>query len=129
MAVPPLESRTCPSQEAAYERRCAVHATERPDHSTFDEVWSSIEQGHAVVVGLSLSDAFYAASGGVVDAREEIDSVRRHAVIAMANGRASNTRCVKVRNSWGPKWGVLGHAWLAEEYLSPRLLAVMKLIE
>jgi len=46
----------------------------------------------------------------------------RHAVIAVGLGELNSAHCLLLRNSWGPGWGDLGHGWIHEDYLAPRLL-------
>jgi hypothetical protein len=39
------------------------------------------------------------------------------------------TPAILIRNSWGPGWGLEGHAWLTERFLAPRLFATANLTE
>jgi hypothetical protein len=57
------------------------------------------------------------------------DPHRRHAVVAVAHGTVGNQPAVLVRNSWGFGWGIEGHAWLPETFLTPRLIRVAVLTE
>jgi hypothetical protein len=96
--------------------------------ATFDTVWDLLAAGEAVVIGMSLSPAFYQGAE-VVDASEPVEPDNRHAVVAVASGTRTGTRYILVRNSWGGDWGYKGHAWLAESYLAPRLLRAARMKE
>ena len=74
---------------------------------------------------MTLSDAFYMPDAGVVDRVEAIDPARRHAVVAVGYGERAGKRVTLIRNSWGEGWGLEGYAWLAEQYLAPRLTEVV----
>ena len=79
---------------------------------------------------MKLSDAFYLPSPeGVIDSPEPPDPQRRHAVVATATGERSGSRFLLVRNSWGISWGMAGYAWVAEAYMSPRILQLITLKE
>jgi hypothetical protein len=97
--------------------------------SAFDAIWGLVAAGRPAVIGITLSDAFYLPHEGIVDAIEPVDTIRRHAVVAVAVGRRGTSRLLLVRNSWGVHWGVAGHAWLADAYLAPRVLRVLTLKE
>lgn len=84
-------------------------------------VIDQLDAGVPVLITMTLSDAFYLPDGGVVERTEAIDLKRRHAVIAVGHGERAGTRLILVRNSWGEGWGLKGYAWLAENYLMPRL--------
>lgn len=95
--------------------------------NNFGEIIEPLDDGHPALVLMMLSDAFYVPDlSGVVVApvSEGPDPQRRHAVIAVAHGIVSNERAVLVRNSWGSDWGIGGHAWLPEPFLTPRLIQV-----
>jgi hypothetical protein len=81
---------------------------------------------------MTLSSSFYTpnASGVVVAPVTELpDPTRRHAMAVVAHGTVDSERAVLVRNSWGPGWGVAGHAWLLEPFLTPRIMRVAMLLE
>jgi C1A family cysteine protease len=75
-----------------------------------------------VLITMLLSDAFYRPDAdGIVDGDEPPDPKRHHAVIAVGHGKRGNKRFMLIRNSWGELWGLKGHAWIAVDYLTPRL--------
>jgi hypothetical protein len=97
-----------------------------------DEVAALLDNGCPVLLLMMLSDAFYVPDArGVVVAPlgEGPDPHRRHAAVAVAHGIVAGERAVLVRNSWGPDWGINGHAWLPETFLTPRLFRVALLTE
>lgn len=87
------------------------------------EISSNLDSGRAVVLGLVISDAFWQVdtSGVVPDIFPDIDR-GGHAVLAVGHGLDNaGRRYFLVRNSWGSEWGLDGHAWLSEAYLSRHL--------
>jgi len=89
----------------------------------FDEAWDTVAGGTAVLMLITISDAFFMADGtAMVNSSEAPDPARRHAVVGVASGEDGGVKCLLVRNSWGETWGLQGHAWLAEPYLRPRIL-------
>lgn len=97
-----------------------------------DDIVKSLDEGAPALVIMMLSDAFYMPNpDGVVLAppREGPDPLRRHAVVAVAHGSVGTERAILVRNSWGTHWGLAGHGWLTESYLTPRLTRVALLKE
>jgi hypothetical protein len=91
----------------------------------FSKAWQTVTTGTPVLIGMSLSNAFFAPKAGVVDSAESVDPVRRHAVIAVATGELRGSRFLMVRNSWGAGWGLAGYAWLAERYMKPRIMEMV----
>jgi hypothetical protein len=90
--------------------------------------WSSalqqINKVTPTLITMRLSDSFYTPSpDGIVDqiGSENGDPVRRHAVVGVGTGVYKGYDVILVRNSWGTSWGLDGHAWLTEPFLSPRL--------
>ena len=93
------------------------------------EIYALLDNSSPVIVAMTLSAAFNRPGpGGIVAGNEPIVRARRHAVIAVGHGRQNSERFVLIRNSWGERWGINGYAWLAESYLTPRLvgLAILK---
>ncbi|MGY4509597.1 C1 family peptidase [Bradyrhizobium sp. USDA 3650] len=93
--------------------------------TTLTDVVDQLDSGVPVLITMTLSDAFYMPDAGVVDRVEAIDSTRRHAVVAVGYGERAGKMVSLVRNSWGEGWGLEGYAWLAENYLAPRLTEVV----
>ena len=92
------------------------------------DIWIRLENGEPVVIGITLSDAFYALNAeGVIDSDEPAETARKHALAVVAIGTEKTDRFFLVRNSWGDKWGLSGYAWLSERYLKPRLIVAARL--
>ena len=88
----------------------------------FDEVWDAVEGDQPVLVGMTISDAFYMPEAdGVIDSDEPPDLTRKHAVVIVATGENGTKRLLLARNSWGDTWGLSGYAWLMERYINPRI--------
>jgi hypothetical protein len=97
-----------------------------------DSVVAWLEQDRPAIILCTVSASFYApgASGVVAPAPgERPDPQRRHALVACGHGVVDQQRALLVRNSWGPRWGIFGHAWLTEAFLGPRLYAAAVLKE
>ena len=88
-----------------------------------DEVCDALDAGSTVVLGLVITDAFWTpGAAGIVPPRDPDIERGGHAVLAVGHGRDENgDRLVLIRNSWGERWGLGGHAWLAEPYLARQL--------
>lgn len=94
----------------------------------FDEAWNSILSDNPVLIGMTTSAGFYNwDSDGVIDVTENVVPQRRHAVIGVAAGERKGKQLLMIRNSWGEDWGISGHAWLSEDYASPRIKVVVTL--
>jgi C1A family cysteine protease len=90
-----------------------------------DHIYRYLEASRPVVIALKVSASFFRpGADGVIRTTSMEHQINTHAVVAVGKGREVDSDVVLVRNSWGPLWGVKGHAWLTEEYLSPRLLGI-----
>lgn len=59
----------------------------------------------------------------IVDFDSSDPRVGVHAVVAVAFGKSGDDRkFIRIRNSWGEKWGSQGHAWLSEEYVTKHVV-------
>lgn len=95
-----------------------------------ETILQSLDDGRPLIVALSISGSFYRPdSEGVVMGSEPVNPSRRHAVVALGHGTQNGETFIFVRNSWGLTWGVEGHGWVSEQYLTPRLLNVALLTE
>lgn len=97
-----------------------------------DGIVKTLDVGEPALAIMMLSDAFYMPDvDGIVaaPAGEGPDPLRRHALVAVAHGLIATERAILMRNSWGADWGLAGHAWVPETYLTPRLTHVSLLKE
>ena len=82
-----------------------------------------LNAGHAVIAGLVITDNFYrVGSDGHLPNLAPDTERTGHAVLAVGHGMQGNECFVLVRNSWGPGWGMSGHAWLTEHYLETQMV-------
>jgi hypothetical protein len=89
------------------------------------KVYSRLDDSRPVVLTMSISTGFFRPSAeGIVTAAASEPAVNTHAVVAVGYGKNKSGKLVLVRNSWGNRWGIEGHAWIAEDYLKPRLLNI-----
>jgi hypothetical protein len=110
-------------------------ATAKPNHrcqgaiapGAVDEIVAILDADRPVVVALLLGTKFYTPVAGIVEFSPGEADTGYHAVIAVAHGHKEAKKFVLVRNSWGAEWGIAGCAWLAAEYLKPRLYAFARM--
>jgi hypothetical protein len=88
-------------------------------------VYSRLDDSRPVVLTMTISKSFFRPSlQGIVTAPASEPPVNTHAVVAVGYGKNKSVKLMLIRNSWGQRWGIQGHAWVAEDYLKPRLLSI-----
>lgn len=100
--------------------------------ASFGAARAHLASGSPVILLIALSQSFFSpTSAGVVAPLpgEVPQPSLRHAVIGVAAGDVNGEVAILVRNSWGSGWGVDGHAWLTESFVTPRLFALATLGE
>ena len=98
--------------------------------ASFAAACGHLAAGCPVMLLIALSASFFTptATGVVVPGAGEVPQPSlRHAVIGVARGLVDGEEAILVRNSWGPGWGLNGHAWVTEPFVSPRLFALATL--
>ncbi len=92
---------------------------------SIDRVYRYLGNSRPVVITMTISSSFFQPTPeGIITAPVNEPPVNSHAVIAVGYGTNVQSRAVLIRNSWGDRWGLKGHAWITEEYLLPRMLKV-----
>ena len=91
-----------------------------------DSIEAVLDEKRASVVSLTLTRSFYypdRTTNEVID--DGGPDVASHAVLVVGKRVDSEGRRFLIRNSWGCDWGDAGHAWLSDEYLNRRGVAVV----
>jgi hypothetical protein len=104
----------------------------RGTNGNVNAIITELDQSKPVIVLMRLSASFFRASAdGIIDEApgEKPDLHLRHAVIALGHGTRGSDRVVLVRNSWGPRWGLQGCAWITEKFLNARIFSLGHLME
>jgi hypothetical protein len=91
------------------------------------KVIEELDSGSPVILTLLLGLRFYDPVNGVVSSGPNDIDTDYHALVAVGHGAVGAQSLVLVRNSWGKEWGTDGHAWIAADYLEPRLHGVATL--
>jgi hypothetical protein len=122
-------SRTLPADLMKWKppgKLAVMMATGTSNPASVDSVCAKLDQDQPSVLIFRPSERFYYAdTAGLLPARStDSDLPASHAVVAVGYGVTAARRHVLIRNSWGTNWGQHGHAWLAEDYLAPRLSSV-----
>ncbi|WP_313055346.1 C1 family peptidase [Pseudomonas lopnurensis] len=81
---------------------------------------STLRAGRPVGLGLRVTREFYVPDNGVVSFSDHVVPGMLHAVVAIGLGRHDEDASpwFYVRNSWGPDWGIQGHAWISGAYVA-----------
>jgi len=91
-------------------------AVEQDLHS----IKSCLAEGYPIIFGFAVFESFEAPSvveTGIMPLPTVVEKLKGgHAVMAV--GYDDTTRMVKVRNSWGAKWGQNGYFWMPYSYIT-----------
>ena len=90
---------------------------------TVQDIIDQLNASTPVLITMTLSNAFYRPDADGVVERRRADLIQNFATPSSlsAMGSARQRGFVLIRNSWGEAWGLKGHAWIAVDYLTPRL--------
>lgn len=92
--------------------------------SGLDQVRSSLAAGSIVMVGLVLTDRFFAPASGWIASPAATDRLfGGHAVAAVGYNETASTPHLILRNSWGTGWGDGGYGYLPYNYFHTYVLA------
>ncbi len=90
-----------------------------------DVLKRSIEDGRALVIGLSITDSFMTPTVVPIDIVISDPVLQGHAVLAVGYDDAATT--VRIKNSWGTGWGSGGYAEITYAYFNSRCLRMLRL--
>lgn len=95
----------------------------RPIPATSSSIISELSGGHPVGLIVACTKTLFKPVDGVVQHSNMVLPDSAHALVAVGLGHMANgINYILVRNSWGPIWGIQGHAWLPEEYVEMHAL-------
>lgn len=87
-----------------------------------NEILTFLDLAQPVVLTFWAEEEFlhpeYKEDLAIVDIDPPSSKIAMHAILVVGYGFLNNKVYIKVRNSWGIDWGINGHAWVSEEFLS-----------
>lgn len=87
-------------------------------------VMDRLKDGKPVVCVMNIGAEFYSGESMLTDrAMSVVEAV--HAVVISGVKELRGTLSFRLRNSWGERWGIAGHRWAEESYLSQRATLIM----
>lgn len=96
---------------------------------TFDEVCANLDCGHPLVLAMSITENFCkGGDNGVVAYSKNDQKADYHAVVAVGHTIHDGKKLIRIRNSWGEKWGDKGYIWLTEDYISSHLVRAIEIV-
>jgi C1A family cysteine protease len=95
------------------------------ESASINRICEHLDDSRPVIVTMTISPSFFRPSPeGIITGSVTEPPVNSHALVAVGYGKSVQSHVVLVRNSWGDRWGLRGHAWITEEYLGPRMLRI-----
>lgn len=102
---------------------CWCGDTDDTGLGNIDQIVATVRRGQPIVLGIRLTADFFAPLQDPFVIQASGPGFGGHALLAVGVGEhATVGRVLLVRNSWGPRWGDQGHAWLAAEFLQDKLI-------
>ncbi|PWK52847.1 C1 family peptidase [Pleionea mediterranea] len=93
---------------------------------SFDEAVELLIKRGPIVLGFVLNTLFFKPPANNVIDNTCPEKIANHAVTAVGVYEDSdNNQYIKIKNSWGVKWGVQGCALVTEAFYNERLLALL----
>jgi len=87
------------------------------------DIDASLRVGKPVVLGVKLTAIFMDYRGRTTPIPGPGLGFGAHAILAVGLGaHVTAGPVVLVRNSWGPTWGLGGHAWIEQSYFADKLI-------
>ena len=94
-----------------------------------DEIVEFLDRDYPIVITLSIDRTFRCPRTegdlAIFEQKSVLKNHLLHAVLVVGYGKYKGRRYLKVRNSWGKYWGIDGHAWICEDFLSSNALAML----
>ncbi len=108
------------------------HSTEKYTYDvlqkTFDLgfVLEKLKAGLPIVIGIGITNQWCDMGEMIIDYDETFQVLGGHAVVLIGQGQCrQGTDYFKVRNSWGPEWGIGGYGWVSELYLKKMTIGII----
>lgn len=98
--------------------RAACPEWHRLGDATIPTIRGELMSERAVVLTVGVVRAVWLEGGGVIDAPAGGKTPGNHAVLVVGASEAGEqAQALKVKNSWGPRWGRSGYGLISERYL------------
>lgn len=108
------------NMEADSNKFTGYYSIDTVDEARLDNVEAAVRADHPVVFGTALASSFGYADGNTVlrPPANDNEIAGRHAMIVTGVRWVNGRREFYWRNSWGENWGVLGHIWVDQSYMT-----------
>ena len=91
------------------------------------DISDRLDAGVPMVGGLAVGSGFARGTGKLVqnewildDDPEPVSAGAGHAVVVVGHGSINSSGLLLLRNSWGPRWGRHGYAWISASEVADR---------
>lgn len=91
---------------------------QRLGDATIPTIRGELVSERAVVLTVGVVREAWLAGGGLIDAPAGRKTPGNHAVLVVGASEAGEeAQALKIKNSWGPRWGLGGYGLISERYL------------